>query len=512
MSSKLGLNVTHPEIAAQAEGWDPSEITAGSNKKVTWRCPENHIYLSIVYQRTKRGDGCPYCSGKKPILGKTDLSTTHPELAREAEGWNPNEFTYGSQKKMKWKCGYGHIFESRIANRAINHSGCPFCSNNTVLPGFNDLATTHPDIAKQANGWDPQEYSAGSGSIQKWKCSYGHEWENTIHDHLKSRTGCPICQNRRVQKGFNDLATTNPHIAKEAYGWDPTTVTAGHDKKLNWKCNLGHLYKAPVYARTGPSTTGCPYCSGRKVLAGFNDLKTTQPAMAEQADGWDPMTVTSGHNSIKKWKCELGHSWKISPAARILKNKKISACPICAGREVLTGFNDLQTRHPSLAKQAHGWDPTKVVGGHQKRKWKCEKGHIWSADTISRISMGVGCPSCSKTGFDPNQNGYLYFIQHPNWNMLQIGITNSPNKRLRDHERLGWRILEVRGPMDGFATQELETALLRFLKEKGASLSDSSIVGKFDGYSEAWPIDTFKIESLNALINQLRDYENNLKN
>lgn len=505
------LSETHPQLANEAHGWDPSAYSAGSNRKMEWLCPSNHVYQAIIYQRTKRGDGCPFCSGRKAVKGETDLATTHPALAIEAEGWDPSNYSYGSQKSVGWKCSEGHYFESRIANRTINKSGCPYCSNNKVLSGFNDLASTHPDVARQANGWDPRTVTAGSGSIRKWKCELGHEWQNTIHDHLKSRSGCPICENRRVEKGFNDLATTHPDIALEADGWNTSEVTAGHDKKMSWVCPEGHKYMSYVYARTGPRKSGCPFCSGRKVLVGFNDLATTHPSMASEADGWDPSSVSIGHNSSKQWKCKLGHAWSISPMSRVMKQGQISGCPICGGRKVLSGFNDLATRHPVLASEAYGWDPTKVVGGHTKRKWKCAEGHVWLADTISRISMGVGCPTCSKTGFDPNKDGYLYFIHHPNWNMQQIGITNSPSKRLKDHERLGWEVLEVRGPMDGLYTQDLETDLLRFLKKKGAKLSFSEIVGKFDGYSEAWPIESYEAASLNQLINDLRDNEDQSK-
>jgi hypothetical protein len=505
--SKKGLFLSHPEIAREAEGWDPSEFTAGSDKKVLWRCSSNHLFESTIYQRTKRGDGCPYCSGRRPIIGETDLASTHPDLANEADGWDPANFSFGSQKLVGWRCRLNHYFEARIANRAINLSGCPFCSNNKVLAGFNDLLTTHPEFARQANGWDPSEFTSGSGSVKDWKCALGHEWKNTIHDHLKSKTGCPICANRRIQLGFNDLLTTHPEIAKEADGWDASKVSAGHDKKLGWVCSLGHKYKSPVYSRTGPRKSGCPYCSGRKVLSGFNDLASTHPNLATEAHGWDPKTVSIGHNSTKEWKCSLGHLWKISPMSRVMKGNKFSGCPICGGRKLLTGFNDIATKHPQVAEQAFGWDPTQVIGGHTKRKWKCELGHIWSADTISRINMGVGCPTCSKTGFDPNKDGYLYFLSHPHWNMQQIGITNTPQKRLKDHERLGWEVLEVRGPMDGLATQDLETSLLRFLRRSGAKLSSAEIAGKFDGYSEAWPIDSFQAVNLTQLISDLREFE-----
>ena len=35
--------------------------------------------------------------------------------------------------------------------------------------------------------------------------------------------------------GKNDLVTTNPELAKQAYGWDPSKISAGSHKKLT--CN-----------------------------------------------------------------------------------------------------------------------------------------------------------------------------------------------------------------------------------------------------------------------------------
>ena len=93
--------------------------------------------------------------------------------------------------------------------------------------------------------------------------------------------------------------------------------------------------------------------------------------------------------------------------------------------------------------------------------------------------------------------------------MYQIGITNVPEIRLRKHERLGWVVLQVRGPMDGHLTQQWETAMLRMLKAKGADLSNSEIAGKFDGYSEAWSKSTFKVKSIKELMRLTEEFEGN---
>jgi hypothetical protein len=185
----------------------------------------------------------------------------------------------------------------------------------------------------------------------------------------------------------------------------------------------------------------------------------------------------------------------------------ISNCPVCSGDQVLAGFNDLATRHPLIAREADGWDPTTIIAGKTKRRWKCEEGHAWSASTISRIVSKVGCPTCSKTGFDPNTDGFLYFLKHEKWEMLQIGITNNPDKRVGGHRKIGWEIIEIRGPMDGLLAQSWETSILRMLKAVGADLANSSIVGKFDGYSEAWSISKFNANSISELMKLTEEFE-----
>ena len=91
--------------------------------------------------------------------------------------------------------------------------------------------------------------------------------------------------------------------------------------------------------------------------------------------------------------------------------------------------------------------------------------------------------------------------------MLQIGITNFPDNRLQSHKRLGWELLELRGPMDGHLTQQWETAILRMLKAKGADLSNTKIAGKFDGYSEAWSESTFQATSIKELMRLTEEFE-----
>jgi hypothetical protein len=570
---KQPMSVTHPELAKEADGWDPNQVSPWSNKKLGWKCTRGHEYLATPAHRCFSKSGCPYCSGNKVLVGFNDLKTTHPELASEASGWNPQMLTRGSPKKVEWECKLAHKWIATIGSRTLGKNGCPYCGRKKVLPGFNDLKTTHPDFASEALGWDPTTVISGNTKVVSWKCTFGHIWKITPHDRTKNKSGCPIClntrieigtndlltthpvlaaemygsnpqeyvagshkkaiwkckkghiysatvrsrvlrnsgcavcSNQKVERNFNDLTTTHPLIAMEAFGWDPATVTFGSSKKREWKCKYGHVFEATVSSRINMNS-GCSVCSNRKVLVGFNDLETISPTVASEAYGWDPKTFTSGSHKKRTWKCKNGHLYEATIKSRVSMN---SGCAVCANQKCLTGFNDLATTHPELAKEAFDWDPTQIIAGYSKNlKWKCEFGHIWKATGHDR-SRGdtTGCPSCAKSGFDPNLPSHLYFLVQVDWQMYQIGITNNLQRRLNEHGKNGWEPLEMRGPMDGHLAQQWERSILRMLRSKGADLSNAKIAGKFDGYSEAWSKSTFDVKSIKELMRLTEAFEEN---
>ncbi len=505
------LGTLYPEIARDAYGWDPKECKPFSAIKRKWRCPEGHIWICTSANRITDGTNCTICSGRNLNVGVNDFKTTHPLISAMANGWDAESVKAGSNLSMEWKGSCGHIWKARIAE-VSKGSGCPVCSGHKILTSFNDIQSTHPKLAKEAYGWDPSKFGKGSNVKRKWKCSRGHIWEISIKSRTVNGSGCPICSGHKVLKSFNDLNTTHPEVAKEAFGWDPCQFSKGSNVKRKWKCSRGHIWSADIASRTsgGRKKIGnnCPICSGKKILVGFNDLGTTHPKLAKEAYKWNPNKKSKGSKQKLKWKCPKDHIYVARMTDRTLNN---SNCPYCSNQKVLKGFNDLATTHPILAKQIVGTNPkTLVAGTNRKVKWKCSEGHYWLATVHSRSSSGMqrGCPTCAPGGgFDPNDPGFLYLLEHPYWNMFQIGITNSPDDRLKNHRKLGWELLEIRGPMDGHLTPQWETAILRMLKTKGADLSNKEIAGKFDGYSEAWSKSTFPVKSIKELMRLTEEFE-----
>lgn len=264
------------------------------------------------------------------------------------------------------------------------------------------------------NEWDAernapltaQAVTYGSHTPAWWRCEKGHRWQAAVRSRAAGR-GCPVCTGRKLLAGENDLASQYPELAEQ---WDftrngaltPQDVLAGTEKKVWWVCERGHSWLAAVYVRA-QARSSCPYCAGKQVLAGFNDLASQAPALAAQWDGarngsLTPQQVAPKSNRKAWWLCEMGHSYQ----AAISSRANGSGCPYCTNKKVLAGFNDLATVEPRIAAE---WHPTLngtltpqmvTTGSRKKVWWQGRCGHVWCAVVFSRAGkQHCGCPVCA---------------------------------------------------------------------------------------------------------------------
>lgn len=200
----------------------------------------------------------------------------------------------------------------------------------------------HPQLAVE---WDSEAnteldintISHASRAKVWWKCKKGHSWQARIDSVVGLKSGCPYCDGKKVAKGENDLLTLNPSAAGqwsyELNELSPDEITAGSKKKVYWQCEKGHTWQASVFSRGGKLNANCPYCSGKRVLEGFNDLQTTHPNLAiEWAYEFNgellPTQVMKGSHKKVFWKCSEGHVWEAFIFARSKENG--TGCPICS--------------------------------------------------------------------------------------------------------------------------------------------------------------------------------------
>ncbi len=345
----------HPAVAELFaedlnEGVDVATLFDSSKKRYWWRCKHGHVWEARVDTMVKfrRRERCPYCSGRKLLAGFNDIETLAPEAAalwhptRNGD-LRPSDVTAVTSRLIWWKCGCGHEWQATGRDVAKKGNRCPRCANRVVVTGDNDLATLEPALSEQWHptrngGLRPTDVARGSNKRVWWRCSEGHDWQQTVNDRTRSGAGCPICAGRLLSVGDNDLATTHPGLASQ---WaedlngelGPTDVTAISIRSVWWRCELGHTWRLRVRQRV-IHDAGCPYCNNRKVLRGFNDLATVRPDMAAQwyyEGNWPmkPTDVTAISTKQVRWKMECGHVFRLTVGQRA-RNKRLT-CPVCTG-------------------------------------------------------------------------------------------------------------------------------------------------------------------------------------
>ena len=104
------------------------------------------------------------------------------------------------------------------------------------------------------------EYTGVNNPI-KCKCKIdGYEWSPIAYSIYRS--GCPVCTNRVIVKGINDLWTTHPHIANlltnPEKGYD---LVAGTFQKESFTCpNCGNRNIQTISNVTRRNHISCPSC------------------------------------------------------------------------------------------------------------------------------------------------------------------------------------------------------------------------------------------------------------
>lgn len=397
----------------------PENTSSGSGLPVWWKCEvgENHIWEASPAARIGQKQGCPYCAGRKLLVGFNDLQTINPKLAEE---WNyslnklsPTEVFASSNIKVWWICPIGadHIWETTVNSRNQGNK-CPYCSSRKVLPGFNDLASSEYTLV--VSQWHPTrnlplEPSLVSPSSNKkvwWKCANGHEWEATIANRTRKGSGCRQCPKTSTKNVPLKAVIDSPELMAEWHkdnSKDPSTVTVGSMYKALWKCATvpDHEWEASVANRVRGSK--CPICSGKKIVTGINDL-ASDPRFDRIASEWHPDNpvfphlISPGTTTKVKWICSKNHVWEAQVYSRIHLSQ---GCPECRGRTKQSKKRLRVSDYPALVQQWHPDNTLKpeelTFRSTKSVQWVCPKNelHVWSASPSSRSLTGADCPVCA---------------------------------------------------------------------------------------------------------------------
>lgn len=252
------------------------------------------------------------------------------------------------------------------------------------------------------NTLDPKGIGPKCNKKAYWACKKkGHPIVATVASRTKG-SGCPYCSGYYAFPGETDLLTLRKDIAKD---WDqeqndrsPIQVTLKSGYEAHWRCEKGHECIAFVYQRV--KSNGCPICSDIRLDRDRNNLRLTDP---EIADEWHPTQnrektpeqTSRGSKDQVYWLCKNNHC----QCMKIYQRVQNGGCAICRETVLIPDVNDLESQRPDLCKELVKTSLPKPPSSYRlhspkRAQWKCSRCGNLFCNTISHRVDGEGCPHC----------------------------------------------------------------------------------------------------------------------
>ena len=406
-----------PDISAEWHptkngGLKPNSVTPGSNKKVWWKCINQHEWPALVCHRTK-GSGCPFCSNQTSQLEirifcelshifndtkwrervdskECDILLEKHRIAIEIDGyfWHLSKETSDKAKEQ-------HLNKHGIRLLRVRDYQLGKISKADLLfkKTEDSFAVCKRVIRRLCNMLPKAESHTALEYLSRTEPANEREFLRIL-SYLPSPTP------------ESSFAAKSPGLIKE---WDieknheltPYMFTPNSGKYVWWRCANGHSWKARINNRA--RGIGCPYCSGLYATP-ENNLALKYPDLAKEwhpskNEKLSPEEVTPFSEKNVWWQCERGHEWRQKVKLRITKGES-TGCPFCSGRR-FTLENSFARHFPEIAKE---WHPSKngsLTPNDVSKKnaikvwWLCKCGHEWEAKIYNRAN-GRGCPRCGK--------------------------------------------------------------------------------------------------------------------
>ena len=439
----------------------PLELTVSDMEKIYTHCPtcgglmERRALSSFVkgddgYWHVKR---CAKCicketNGKKAMALRGPVISECPEIGEwwdnELNELGPDEVTRGSHYEAFFRCPACHAVRQRSVHKflAVHRDGslrpvaCPECGYSSAKGDPEDnLVKLCPEIEDWWNyeknaPFRPEQFSKGSQFRAYLVCpDCGLELYSGIHALLHTTEDGTVvishngrCRKYRAMESENNLVAQYSEVEdwwdyKKNYPHRPEEYTLFSPHKMHFKCpNCGQeSYKRITDAFNTndlgePRLFKCAYCEGKKLLPGFNSLKVTNSELAAEwstSNEYDADYYLPTADFYGIWKCPRCNGEYI---ARI-KDRKVGddACPYCAGKKVLPGFNSLKAVKPELFLE---WSDKNWISADEifptsgmRATWKCPTcGGEYDAVVKDREAGDDSCPYCADKKVLPGFN------------------------------------------------------------------------------------------------------------
>ena len=452
-------------------GLDINLVPSQSEKPAHWHCNEcGYNWTASPKSRMYVLAQCPSCESLCSVQkGVNDLLTIVPEAAKTydfeknaANGIDVYSLGSHSSTLVSWKCpNCGNAWDQRVVSRIRTRSdgtyqitGCQNCDsrlrrNLTYAEQYPDLIPLF-DVETNKRTLDSVTSSESSSKKFWWICeTCGNRFASrliTMITGLHSPyRGCPYCSKKLYNDSQPSFADVHPELLSEyspENTIDPHKVYPSSKKAARWICDNDPQHQwIATFASRHAGFGSCPICRNRYVIPGVNSFADKFPELMEY---WSPRNTKKPTDVLYNsrewyfWVCpNCSEEYGTTPLDFVNKD---NTCPYCTNRRVLSGFNSLADKYPTISNT---WSPdnnrspnTLLPTSGYLAKWICPDCCNQYRGRVRDMVQGtISCPFCEGTRIDPTRTSLkaLYPSIAENWSSNNITSSDrvSPTSRTR---------------------------------------------------------------------------------
>ena len=402
---------------------------------------------------------------KKYIIEDEALMKEWNWEKNNALGLYPDKLTFGSNKKVWWKCKKcNNSWQTTIRQRAIVGRGCHFCAHLKPIIGKTDLKSMFPELIKD---WDyiknellPENCTAHSGRRVWWKCHYcGHEWQTSINNRTTNKHNCPSCTMKTtsfgeqalyyyVKKVFPDsinryhdydieldvyIPSMRTGIEFDGLFWHNNIDSAKREQKKYGICQQQNIKLIRIRdSKAEYHNNTCDYSICIDNLQDINQLNNIIRLLLKEID--PESNLWTRKNPYQIWSTIDSQINVEKDRFKILENKFLVGSNnsfIYKYPDILNDWN--YEKNQSFNPKAFTSSSTMKVW------WKCKKcNYEWQAKIKDRTSGHNKCPICNNQVLKEGVNDFATLCPNllKEWNYSKNEVL--PNQILKKHKTKVW--------------------------------------------------------------------------
>jgi hypothetical protein len=461
---RLGPLLRIKDIVKEKEGLFEEGDYKNTKSRIEFTCSNGHKWKTSAGQ-VLLGSWCRKCfnlndAGKNLVKDRLEDAQ---KFALERGGELLSEVYSARNKKLKWRCQNGHVWEAAF-NDLLKGTWCPTCGKGIrerLCRHYFEQITNHvflsakPDWLRNSNG-NRMELDGfcevlslafeHQGKQHYEKVDHFNQRQESLEWRLSSdRLKRSIC----VEKGVtlievpywveneslpgwisNELQSKRPDIAvcamplpvsylasdelfrlkkiaKSKGGECLSQVYLGVFEKHEFRCGKGHTWMALASAIVSSRGVGtwCPKCKN-EVMAKVNRKYSIidMQRLASKRDGKFLSDEFVNVNTPYQWQCSEGHEWNAAPID-VMKGTWCKVCSVDSRRHSLEMAKELAISRGGRCIS----DSVDYVNSYSYLHWECRNGHRWWGRYNTTRNRSSWCPECAgkvpKHKEKPNQNG-----------------------------------------------------------------------------------------------------------